>query len=150
MGQGYQIDVLNNTSRSLAISPGPSANMSANSLPTLTLTPNQWLSSNNQNQPYYVELDGSDTGFVTIAVSAGSVTSSGSVRVEFDTATLQNFPATICFASAGDLTPIPVVNGTSVDYIYATLYLSIWGEWTAGMVVLFEATGASSQISPPF
>ena len=151
MGQGYRIDVFNNTSRALAISPGPSQNMSANGLQAVTLTPGQWLGAHNGNAPYYVEVNsGNQTAFVTVNVSAVNINSSGSFRVEFNTTSVQNFSGGLSlFASAGDIQPVQIT-GAANDWIFGTLYLSVFGQWTEATLVLFEAVGATNVITPPY
>jgi hypothetical protein len=152
MGQGYRIDVFNNTGRSLNVAQGPNGNMNANGIPQtpVTLAPNTWISSKNGNQPYYVEVNsGNQTAFITVNVSVVNL-GSGSFRVEFNTNSVQNFSGGLAlFASAGDIQPAQIT-GSPNDWIFGTLYLAAFEQWTQAILVLFEAVGASSNIIPAY
>ncbi|HYH09253.1 MAG TPA: hypothetical protein VEK11_19560 [Thermoanaerobaculia bacterium] len=150
MGQGYRIDVFNNTSRTLSISPGASGSMNANGLPSHQLQPGQWLGTFNNpaNQPYYVELGG-ETGFITIDVDVTNV-GSGSFVLQFDADSLQNYPGSAFFTLPNGVSPIKVTDGSTTSWIYATVYLAIFGPWTEAVVVLVEAFGAQGAIVPPY
>jgi hypothetical protein len=150
MGLGYRIDVFNNTGRTLNIAAEQMQNISVCGIPNMQLAPGAWagVTNNPPNQPYYVELTG-ETAVVTLAVEVVNF-GSGSFTIQFDADSLQNYPGSAFFALPGGLQPIHVSEGPATGWIYASIYLTIFGEWTGVLVVLTEATGASGTIQPPY
>ena len=152
MGLGFQLDIFNNTSRHITVSSGPSSSMNSGSFPTADLNGGQWMSSLNNNQPFYLEVDG-DTGSVTINVvaSAGSsLPPSGSFILEFDTTSLNNFNGIPLFGSSGDFSPVPTAGNQGGSFIFPVLYLDVWSQWTQAIVMFVEATHSTSNIQRPY
>lgn len=153
MGQGYRIDIFNNTSRTLNIAAPANQmqNVSVCGIPAMPLPPGAWAGTTNTpaKQPYYMELS-EDTGFVTLAVEVVNF-GSGSFTIQFDAESLQNYPGSAFLALPGSGTqPIQVNEGSSTGWVYASVYLTIFGQWTEVLVVLTEATGALGTIQPPY
>jgi hypothetical protein len=146
MGQGFQIDVFNNTSRSLQIQTLSNASLESGTFQTWGLAPQASLSQSNGGKPYYYELSG-DTGELTIqALVDVSSPFQQVARVEFDSTGLENFPAgAVLFGSNVDISPGVPVPGTS-NSLFSTLHLSTFGEWTQGTVIILEAVGANPDL----
>jgi hypothetical protein len=138
MGLGFQIDVINDTPVAIALSSGPSTMAAGGFIPNVTLQPGQAMSQvSTALTPQYFELSG-DTGNFAINLQLADGSESpppqGVVIIEFDGTSLTNFRGIVFYGSKGDFTPMKLPN--NAGYVYATIFLGTWGQWTLGTVVL--------------
>jgi hypothetical protein len=154
--QGFQFDVYNNTGRVLTIV------MTANTClqgaqigpqgTGITIPASGWMSAQNNGVPFPITLNGCDTGTLTCKVQDVSTGANSPFTVEFDGTQLTNFPGMAFYGSAGDIAQaVQIIDGSSVEYIFPVLYMNqTYNGDPVAVVMLLQATGASSAVATPY
>ena len=146
--QGFALDVFNNTSLALIFTMDGNTFLNGAS-GTYTISPNGWLSQQNNKAPLLLTLNDNDTGslnFTVQAISGGTPGPTGSFVLEFDGTQLTNFPGMAFYGSAGDIAGAVEIGG--VGYVFPLLYMNQLYQGNP-LAVLMMVAGVSSNVNTP-
>lgn len=147
MGQGFQVDVVNLCGQAVIVSASPTPSIAAGSIPQTTLQDGQSLSGVlPQQAPVYFELSSSKLGMVYLAVAPASAPNNSTHwQLFLDPTSVANgtpswLPGFVFMTSSPIVFPPLVMPGGG--YVYPSISLSQWGQWTKAEVVLFSAANS--------
>jgi hypothetical protein len=148
--QGFFFDVYNNTSRTINVQiPGNVDLVGAQG--NYTLNPGTWASAQNNNAPFPLQLNGGDTGSLSVQLQLQGSATPATFTLEFDGTKLTNFPGMAFYGSAGNIANPLQTDGAAGGYVFPLLYLNqLYDGNPLAVLMLVETAGASPYVATPY